>query len=221
MLYCVWLFCDARGGDVPPEPEAGDEHASKKARVCVVAGIEYEHEDDHNYTSFTNAELDNLEEFDIGLTSEDTLALGKVLPGQRDGSQLWFESVSGFLREQLNFRHCDAYPSLLGNKEFWILLHVDDMLLLAKQQYFDKKLLPNLTGRYKVSVQCMKQPGDSLEFLKRIHTMVDDETIHVQQNPRHFEKLFEVVGISNAMHAQKVPCHELMNEVDDIPLLSA
>eukprot|EP00435_Cladocopium_sp_Y103_P049927 s1227_g15.t1 len=45
--------------------------------------------------------------------------------------------------------------------------------------------------------------------------------LSIQQNPRHFDKLFEVVGISDAVHAKKVPCHELMNEVDDTPLLSA
>ena len=54
----------------PLTPVAGDEPASKKARICVVAGVEYEHEDDHNYTSFTSAELDSLEEFDFGLASD-------------------------------------------------------------------------------------------------------------------------------------------------------
>ena len=123
-------------------------------------------------------------------SGSETFALGKMLPGQRDGSQLWFYSVSNFLHEQLIFKHCSAYPSLFGNDEFLILLHVDDMLVLTEQQYFDKKLLPTLTDRYKVSVHCMKQPGDSFEFLKRIHTTVDEQTIHIQQNPRHFDKLF-------------------------------
>ena len=67
----------------------------------------------------------------------------------------------------------------------------------------------------------MKQPGDSFEFLKRIHTMVDENTIHIQQNPRHFDKLFEVVGINGSMHSKKVPCHELMNEPDNTPFLNA
>ena len=73
-------------------------------------------------------------------SGSETFDLGKVLPGQRDRSQFWQESIKGFLREQLNFKHCDAYPSLLGNEERLILLHVDDML-----------------------------PGDLFEFLKRIH----------------------------------------------------
>lgn len=138
-------------------------------------------------------------------SGKDTFALGKVFPGQHDGSQLWFESVSRFLRERLSFKHCDAYPSLLGNEECLILLHVDDMLVLTEQQYFDTKLMPTLSDKNKISVHSMKQPGDSFEFLKRIHTLVDEDAIHIQKNPRHFEKLFEVVGVSNSMHPEKVP----------------
>ena len=156
-------------------------------------------------------------------SGSETFALGRVLPGQRDGSQLWFESVSGFLNEKLGFEHCSAYPSLLHSPcgECLILLHVDDMLVVTEQQYFEGKLLPALNGRYKTSVQCMKQPGDTFEFLKRIHVLVDDATIHIQQNPRHFDKLFEVVGVQSTMNPKKVPCHEMMTEVDDTPLLQA
>ena len=366
------------GDDVGPSQEpTEDEHASKRPRICVVAGVEYEHEDDHNYTSFTNVELDDLEEFDFGFdakddsadaaaiedslfqqlifpygeqepklsddelfhldsvakqvettrlkamgvllppesveglnpkklstrfvvtwrdkvldgrrcwlrraryvareyawltpdrqdlfspassnvtnrllpslflhwkrenphkkfmlgaidvpqveptlvsSGEETFALGRVLPGQRDGSQLWFNSVSSFLGTELGFKHCDAYASLLGNEHCLILLHVDDMLVLAEQQYFDNKLLPTLTAKYKVSSHCMTQPGDSFEFLKRIHSMIDEDTIHIQQNPRHFDKLFDVMGISGSSHAKKVPCHEMINEPDTTSLLSA
>ena len=60
---------DDQQAPLTPVPE--DEPASKKARICVVAGVEYEHEDDHNYTSFTSDELDSLEEFDFGLTNDD------------------------------------------------------------------------------------------------------------------------------------------------------
>ena len=154
-------------------------------------------------------------------SGSETFALGRVLPGQRDGSQLWFESVSGFLNEKLGFEHCSAYPSLLHSPcaECLILLHVDDMLVVTEQQYFDGKLLPALNGRYKTSVHCMKQPGDTFEFLKRIHVLVDDARIYSQQNPRHFDKLFEVVGVQSTMNPKKVRCHEMMTEVDDTPLL--
>ena len=145
-----------------------------------------------------------------------------MLPGQRDGSQLWFESVTSFLHEKLGFEHCSAYPSLLRSPggECLILLHVDDMLVVTDEEFFHGKFIPTLTGKYKTSVHCMSQAGDTFEFLKRIHVLVDDEHIHIQQNPRHFDKLFEVVGVQNTMNPKKVPCHELMCEVDDTAALT-
>ena len=58
------------GDDIGREPEAVyDEHVSKKTRISVVAGVEYEHEDDHNYTSFINAEFDSLEQLGVHFCS--------------------------------------------------------------------------------------------------------------------------------------------------------
>ena len=91
-------------------------------------------------------------------SGKDTFALGKVLPGQCDGSQLWFEGVSGFLRERLSFRHCDAYPGLLGNEECLSFLHVDDMLVLTEQQYFGTKLMPSLSGKSVASIRFPSTP---------------------------------------------------------------
>ena len=131
--------------------------------------------------------------------------------------------MSGFLGDKLGFEHCSAYPSLLRSPcgECLILLHVDDMLVVTERQFFEGKLLPTLNGRYKTSVHYMKQPGDTFEFLKHIHILVDEETIHIQQYPRHFDTLFEVVGVQSTMNPKKVPCHEMMTEVDDTPLLQA
>ena len=91
---------------LPPIPiESADEPASKKARICVVAGVEYEHEDDHNYTSFTSDELDSLEEFDFGLTSDD-------------GDEPASEDV---LVQQLIFPYTEHEPQLSTDQ----LKHVD------------------------------------------------------------------------------------------------
>ena len=100
------------------------------------------------------------------LSGTQSFALGRVLPGQRDGSQLWFESVTSFLHEKLGFEHCSAYPSLLRSPggECLILLHVDDMLVVTDEEFFHGKLIPTLTGKYKTSVHCMSQAGDTFEF---------------------------------------------------------
>ena len=65
----------------------------------------------------------------------------------------------------------------------------------------------------------MKDVGDEINFLKQTHVLVEDNVIHIQQNRRHFDKLFEVVGVSSKLKAKKTPCHDLMNEPDDSSLL--
>ena len=52
--------------------------------------------------------------------------------------------------------------------------------------------------------------------------MVKDDVIHIQQNPRHYEKLFEVAGkTSSKMKPKKTPCHDLMTEEDKTEYLDA
>ena len=59
--------------------------------------------------------------------------LGKVLPGQRAGSQWWYEDIAHVLCSELGMIQCEPYPNLLANKDrsCLILLHVDDMLISA------------------------------------------------------------------------------------------
>ena len=147
-------------------------------------------------------------------------ALGRVLPGQRDGSQLWFDSVTSFLKQELQAESCQGYPSLLRSAECFILLHVDDMLIVLESAYFEHKLVPVLETRYKVSVQSIQNPGDSVEFLKRAHVLIEEDTILVHQNPKHLLKLCEVVGVPENAKPKKVPCHESVNEVDTTEELS-
>ena len=61
------------------------------------------------------------------------IALGRALPGQRSGSQMWHEAFSSFFRDELKITPCDAYPWLLraDNSECVLLLHVDDVLCLT------------------------------------------------------------------------------------------
>eukprot|EP00435_Cladocopium_sp_Y103_P029734 s995_g7.t1 len=71
--------------------------------------------------------------------ARDTMdfVLGRVLPGQRDGSQLWHGSFNAFLRYELQIQISElpAYPSLLRTEsdECLLLLHVNDVLCLSKE----------------------------------------------------------------------------------------
>ena len=100
--------------------------------------------------------------------------LGKVLPGQRNGSQMWHEAFGGFLSNELQIIDFPAYPSLLRspNGECLMLLHVDDVLCLSTRKYLDDVLLPALNSKYKISCEIMSKENDELTFLKRKHTLI-------------------------------------------------
>eukprot|EP00435_Cladocopium_sp_Y103_P050419 s572_g15.t1 len=108
-------------------------------------------------------------------------AMGVLLPtegydyaGQRNGSQMWHDAFSGFLRDELKITPCDAYPCLLraADSECVLLLHVDDVLCLVKETYLNETLVPALKGKYKIALDVVCKEGDELTFLKRKHVMV-------------------------------------------------
>ena len=46
-----------------------------------------------------------------------SFSLGKVLPGQRDGSLLWYRDITSYLKSQLNMEEHPAYPCLLKSPD--------------------------------------------------------------------------------------------------------
>ena len=79
---------------------------------------------------------------------------------------------------------------------------MDDMLVLTEQQSLMSSSFQHWLASTS-SVHGMKDSGDSFDFLKRIHTMVDHETFHTLQNPHPFDKLFETVGVQNSMQVRR------------------
>ena len=93
---------------------------------------------------------------------ESKFVLGRVLPGQRNGSQLWHESFSGFLRDELDITECTPYPCLLkaAGGQCILLLHVDDVLCLSHKSYLEDTLIPKLKSKYKISLDVLQTTGD-------------------------------------------------------------
>ena len=88
-------------------------HQSRvKMNMLVVAGTEYEHEDDHCYTTFTNVEVDGLEEFDFGFEANDDPDDAAV--------------IEDSLLQQLIFPYEEQEPKLTDEE----LFHLDE---IAKQ----------------------------------------------------------------------------------------
>ena len=146
-----------------------------------------------------------------GQTTE--FMLGRVLPGQRNGSQLWHECFSNLLKSELGFAECEAYPCLLrtGGCECLLMLHVDDVLCLSHKDYLECVLLPALKAKYKISSEKVENPGDELTFLKRRHVLLSENELAVQSHPKHLERLFDLVPINRNLKPKKTPGHPMLS----------
>ena len=143
--------------------------------------------------------------------------LGRVLPGQRSGSQMWHESFSRFLETELKIVECEPYPCLLTSPqtECALLLHVDDVLCLVKHDYLRNVLEPALRKKYKITLEVLEKPGDELTFLKRRHMLLSERELAIQSHPKHLEKLFEMLKINKGLKPKQVPVHQLVDEPDE------
>ena len=121
-------------------------------------------------------------------------SLGRVLPGQRDGSLLWYRDLAKFVKEcSLEMTELDAYPSILRSKnsDCFLMVHVDDLLIVGSRDAVMKQLVPSLQSKYAISIELMSKPGDEVTFLKRTHELLEDGRIEPTcqsenlQTPKH------------------------------------
>ena len=141
-------------------------------------------------------------------------ALGKVLPGQRDGSLLWYKSLTNFLAEHLQMQPLPLYPCLLKSPDSkcLMLLHVDDILVVCGKDYLEDSLLKALSGKYKVSAEVMQFLGDSVTFLKRRLVLEAFDKMIIYPHPKHFTRLFELVGVKKTWKPKNIPAHSQILE---------
>ena len=126
------------------------------------------------------------------------------------------------MRESLNIHECAAYPSILKSKcsECFILLHVDDMMILSTRHFLDLKLKPAFEEKYAISIETLTDHNE-ICFLKRRHWLTEDGNLVMQPHHKHFDKLFELLKTSRRLVPKKTPVHPLMGEPDDSPPLSS
>lgn len=69
-------------------------------------------------------------------------ALGRALPGQKDGSLLWYKAITSFLKEHLDFEEHAPYPCVLQTKDnsCIVMIHVDDLLVAGRRSFFFGKI---------------------------------------------------------------------------------
>ena len=142
--------------------------------------------------------------------------LGRVLPGQRDGSKEWYLAFSSFLGETLGFEKCAALPSLIREpvSKFSMQMHVDDLLGAGSKKFLVEKLEPALKSKYRVTLHILEHPGDCISFLKRKHTLMSDGRMLLTPSSKHFEKLFALLKVDERSAPKKTPYASVLDEGD-------
>ena len=148
--------------------------------------------------------------------------LGRVLPGQRTGSQLWYEAITGLLCSELGMVQCPESPNLLrsANMDCYILLHVDDMLICGKADFVDNSLLPMLKRHHKVSSSFIREEGDEILFLKRTHRLISNDMLTISTHHKHVEQLMHITGVKPTSKPKHVPGHLLLDEKGETEALN-
>ena len=142
--------------------------------------------------------------------------LGKVLPGQRDGSLLWHQDLTNLLKQQLGMFTHAPYPCVLktADNACYVLIHVDDILVVGQRDYVLNKFVPCLENKYEISTQAIAKPGDELHFLKRRMTLLSDSRLLIQTHHKHVQQMCDVLGLNKALQRKKSPGHAEMDQCD-------
>ena len=148
--------------------------------------------------------------------NRQSFALGRLLPGQRDGSKEWYLDFTSFLEQIISAEKCTAYPSLLRTPALDCLmqLHVDDALVAALLAFLENELVAGLKKRYKVTVQILTL-DNAITFLKKRHIRLPGDEILIVSHPKHFEKLFALHGLKEGDCSKKTPFDPKLDEPDN------
>ena len=150
--------------------------------------------------------------------------LGKVLPGQRDGSLLWHKDLVQFLGgTKLQMKEHNAYPSVLLSErgDCMIMIHVDDLLVVGTQNAVFNELVPSMQAKYSISMEVMSKAGDQVTFLKRTHELLDSGRMTIKVHPKHLDQLCRLLHMSKRLQNKKTPGHSEIETPDNTPLLGA
>ena len=94
-------------------------------------------------------------------------------------------------------------------------MHVDDLLLVGSRRFIEHEVVPTLLEKYKVSLEIMQKQGDELEFLKRRHSLSATGQLVIYPHSKHFDKLFDLVGVKKTWKPKHVPGHGMINDFDE------
>ena len=144
-------------------------------------------------------------------------SLGRVLPGQRDGSLLWHKDLVKFLESSsLKMAENEAYPSMLRSAkgDCLMLVHIDDILIVGSRKTVLEELIPSLEAKYTISIEIMSGPGDEVTFLKKTHQLLSDGRMIIRIHPKHLDQLCKLLHLSKRLQNKRSPGHSEIETPD-------
>ena len=143
-------------------------------------------------------------------------SLGRVLPGQRDGSLLWHEDFVKFLgNNSLKMVENEAYPAQPKVTDCLMLVHIDDILIVGSRKTVLEELIPSPQAKYTVSIEIMSGPGDEVAFLKRTRQLLEDGRMIIRIHPKHLDQLCKLLHLSKRLQNKRSPGHSEIETPDN------
>ena len=118
-----------------------------------------------------------------------------MLPGQRDGSLLWYKDITEFLKSKLDMVEHEPYPCVLATRDrsCVVMIHVDDMLIVGHndvdQEFALGKFMDTMRSKYDISIDVLEKPGDEVSFLKRSFLLHEDGRLTIQTRHKHVSQM--------------------------------
>ncbi|CAE7382798.1 unnamed protein product [Symbiodinium sp. CCMP2592] len=148
--------------------------------------------------------------------SKEIFSLGFVLPGPRSGSSDWYDDFMKFLKGNLGVVECAAHPSLVKSTD-----PESRFAMVCKRKFVHGVFIPTLKKKYKVTAHVIENIGDSIDFLKRKHTLINNDQLLLTPSPKHFDKLFDLLCVSENTSCKKCPYMPQLDEIDNSPELKS
>ena len=88
-----------------------------------------------------------------------SFALGRILPGKRDGSfsLQWYKSITSLLETHLKLEEHAPYPCILKNDSCVVMIHVDDLLVVGRRRFVLGQFAEKLKEKYDISMHSLRK----------------------------------------------------------------
>ncbi|CAE7396733.1 GIP [Symbiodinium pilosum] len=158
----------------------------------------------------------------VVLIGSEWWQLGRVLPGQRRGAQVWWNQLRGDLSDT-HMEGLPEVPTLMRNLKARqaTQVHVDDMQLTGDDAP-TQEVISALKKKYVIKVEGpFSMVGDEWEFLKRRYTIEGDYSITVRPAAHFYQDIYDLLECPRHRTTAGPGGGDSLFQVDDSKALSS